>query len=53
MEFVEFHARIMKIMKFFIIPLQNNENNANLIMPVQNHENYEIHRITIENNENH
>ena len=40
MKFLEFNARITKIMKQIIIPLQNNEN-------------YVIHIISGQNNENH
>ena len=66
MKFLEFNARITKIMKQIIIPRQNNENYAihrisrqnhenhtNLIIPRQNYENHEIHRIQCQNNKNH
>ena len=36
MKFLEFHARIMKIFVFLIIPHQN-------------HENFEIHKIQLQN----
>ena len=59
MQFLEFQARITKIINFFFftpefkknheilkIPRQNNENHAKLIIPLQNFENLEIYIIS-------
>ena len=48
-----FHARIMKIIKFYRIPRQTTEQHENSIIPRQNHENHEILRIPCQNRENH
>ena len=48
-----FHARITKIIKFYRIPRQNNENHENLIIPRDDHENNEIPRISYQNHTNH
>ena len=65
MKFLEFNARIMKIIKsnysvtesrnneILRIPCRNQENHENLIIPRQNYENIEIARIPCQNNENH
>ena len=58
MEFLEFHDRIMKIIKKKIIPCQKqnstpeHETNENLSIQRQKHENHEIHKIPRQNHNN-
>ena len=62
MNFVEFHTKVMKIIRNQNIPrhdnenhkihritLQKYENHESLCIPCQNHENNEIHRIPRQN----
>ena len=68
MKFLEFHARITKIMQIQVFHTRitqqimkfmefytriKKQKDENLIIPRQNHENHEILRIPRQNNENH
>ena len=53
MNIIEFHIRIMKIMKFMEFHKQKYKNNENHIIPYANQENNENLKILWENYKNH